>query len=230
MNRTTTRLGALAAAVLAAAAVGIYPWPVTGIVRGMIARQTRSSEWAVSIGSARWAPLKALTLDGLEICSPQGWKLRAFRIEVRPVVSLLRGGLKTYWRSGAMELDTGSLTMPDAPDAAPVSPGVFSLRGLATVWFYPDRIDLLELFLSGTVARVIVFGQAVGQPKGWIRAHGALTRPLLETMHWLPDSESPGSSWEPFEFQMTGDWRRPDCSFISGFLNFSIQRKNGKGG
>ncbi len=128
-----------------------------------------------------------------------------------------------------MELDVGSLTVPDAPGSTAVSPGILSFRGLATIWFYPDRIDLLELFLSGTVARVIVFGQAVGQPSGWIRAHGALTRPLLETMHWLPGFEGPGSNWEPFEFQMTGDWRHPDCSFISGFLNFSIQRRNGKG-
>ncbi len=227
MNRRRWIMAVIA--VVAVMAAGTYPWPVTRLVRGVIARQTRSSDWSVSVASARWAPLKAIYLDSLEIESPQGWKLRALHVEVRPVLSLWHGGLKTYWRSGAMELDVGSLAVPDAPGLAPVSPGSLSFRGLATVWLYPDRVDLLELFLSGTVARVIVFGQAIGQPNGWIRAHGALTRPLLETMHWLPESEGVGSNWEPFEFQMTGDWRRPDCSFISGFLNFSIQRRNVKG-
>jgi hypothetical protein len=211
--------------VVAVLAGGFYPWPVTGLVRGLIARQTASTGWTVSIQSACWVPLKAVTLDRLQIESPQGWKLRALRVEIRPVLSVMRGGLKTYWKSGAMELDLGSLKVPNLPESAPVSPGILSLRGLATVWVYPNRVDLLELFLSGTVARVVVFGQAVGRPDGWIRAHGAITRPLLETMRWLPAAEITISNWEPFEFQMTGDWRRPDCSFVSGFLNFSLQRR-----
>ena len=216
-------------AAVAAAVATFVPWPVTGLVRAFILERTGGSWWTVTVGSARWVPARAFYLDGVTVQLSNKWKLRSAHVEIRPqFVSLLRGGLKTDWRSQSLQIEPGSLPVVSVGNKPLPVLEPLAMRGLAALWFYPDRTDVRELFLSGNVARVVVFGQAVGRPEGWIRAHGALTRPLLESMRWASEWEATGSRWEPFEFQMVGDWRRPDCSFSSGFLNFSIGRRTEK--